>query len=99
MPCLLQSCYHFRDELLVLSGLFNKYLHCLLYLACSFFVCQKEQVKSAAKVRKNSDICKWNLYFACIYTHNNTAATKNIPMIPIESITKLTILFSIIVLI
>ena len=38
-------------------------------------------------------------YFVCIYIHSNTAAMKNIPTIPMVSITKLITLSSIIVLI
>ena len=52
MPCLLQSCYHFRDELLVLSGLFNKYLHCLLYLACSFSCAKRNKLNRPQRYKK-----------------------------------------------
>jgi len=52
MPCLLQSCYHFRDELLVLSGLFNKYLHGLLYLACSFLCAKRNKLNRPQRYAK-----------------------------------------------
>ena len=52
MPCLLQSCYHFRDELLVLSGLFNKYLNGLLYLACSFSCTKRNKLNRPQRYAK-----------------------------------------------
>lgn len=54
-------------------------------------------LKSGAKVLKIFDICKYILLFARDYTHNNTAAIKNMPTIQIVSITKLTIDLSIVV--